>query len=265
MCIICPILKNQKLASVLLTLLCSACIGLSTYMFLNIEIDPGFNWNGWYKEYYEYYAFGVWGSICGWFAGIFGLISWNDMQERNGHISCTLRIHGWCAAISVCTGTAASAWSWYCFMQFASLFSGSSNLKCGEMSCQTISWLWTWENILLTFITIFSATSAFRMMNYGCGCKFCFFPCMCCCQIPIGGSSNSAQPTNTVHPDPTNVVIQPVAVQPVQPNSSYPPQYSQQYPPHMQSFRYSTSSDSSSGSDDSYYITTGTGQVVKMS
>ena len=62
---------------------------------------------------------------------------------------------------------------------------------------------------------IFSATSAFRMMNYGCGCKFCFFPCMCCCEIPIGGNSNSVQPET--------VVLYPASSQ------SYPSNQSQTY------------------------------------
>ena len=118
-------------------------------MYLCIEIAPG-DWFSW-GYYYEYYAFGVWGSIFGWFAGIFGLISWNDMMERNGHVSCTLRIHGWSAAISVLASTAAGAWSMWCCSQFANVFIyTNSGFKCGDISCQTIHWLWIWENILLT-------------------------------------------------------------------------------------------------------------------
>ena len=108
----------------------------------------------------------------------------------------------------------------------------------------TENWIW-FVFIFVSVIMIFSATSAFRMMNYGCGCKFCFFPCMCCCQIPIGGSS----------------------VQPETYPSNQPPPYYSTYPPHYQTYpiRYSSSTDSSSGSDDSYYIRTGTGQLVKVS
>ena len=119
-------------------------------MYLCIEIDVGWDWIDGLKYYYEYYAFGVWGSIFGWFAGIFGLISWNDMQERNGHVSCTLRIHGWCAAISVLVSTAAGAWSMWCCTQFANVFIHGSSLTCGDISCEIIHWLWIWENILLT-------------------------------------------------------------------------------------------------------------------
>ena len=95
-------------------------------------------------------------------------------------------------------------------------------------------------------ILIFSATSAFRMMNYGCGCKFCFFPCMCCCQIPIGG--NSVQPET--------VAVYPASYQTQQPvySNNQPSAYSTVYPQNYQSYptRYSSSTDSSTGSD-SYY------------
>ena len=67
---------------------------------------------------------------------------------------------------------------------------------------------------------IFSATSAFRMMNYGCGCKFCFFPCMCCCEIPIGGNNNSVQPET--------VVVYPASSQAYPNNQSQP--YGSAYP-----------------------------------
>ena len=111
----------------------------------------------------------------------------------------------------------------------------------------TLNWVRSGFFIFVSVIMIFSATSAFRMMNYGCGCKFCFFPCMCCCQIPIGG--NSVQPEAVVYP------------------SNQPPPYYSNYPPQYQSYptRYSSSTDTSSGSDDSYYIRTGTGQLVKVS
>ena len=108
----------------------------------------GIDFEGYFKGYYEYYAFGLWGSIFGLHAGAFGLISWNDMEQRS-HITCTLRIHGWSAAISVLVATVAGGWSSYCCYQFAMIYVGNS-LDCGEISCETIYYLWIWENILLT-------------------------------------------------------------------------------------------------------------------
>ena len=128
----------------------SSGIGLSIFMYLKIEIRySDLDFINSFRHYYQYYAFGLWGSIFGWFAGIFGLISWNDMDQRNGHVSCTLRIHGWSAAISVLIATIAGGWSSYCCYQFASIYV-ASDLECGEITCEQIYYLWIWENILLT-------------------------------------------------------------------------------------------------------------------